>query len=775
MSLVELRPGKNDAAPGRPVMRQYDLVEKVLAYNPHADEALLNRAYVYAMQKHGTQKRASGDPFFNHPLEVASILTDLKLDDATIAVGLLHDTIEDTDATRAEIDQIFGGEIGEIVDGLTKIERLQLVTREEAQAENLRKLLLAISADVRVLLVKLADRLHNMRTLGFMPPEKQQRIAEETMDIYAPLAGRMGMQDMRSELENLAFRTLQPDHYAAITDRLAEMQAEFRETIASVERELTDKLRTEGIDAVVSSRVKSAWSIATKIERKQIALEQLSDMIGFRIVVPTIADCYRALGVVHTNWKVVPGRFKDYISVPKHNDYRSIHTTIVGLGRQRIELQIRTEEMHRIAEYGIAAHAAYKEGASLDGVSHESQAFTWLRQTIEHLTDGGGSKEDFLEYTKLELFQDQVFCFTPRGRLIALPRGATPIDFAYALHTDIGDTTVGAKINGAIVPLVTHLQSGDEVEIIRDQNHLPPANWETIAATGKARAAIRRAVRLQAQQRAHALGERIVFSLLERENVTLDEAEYEQLAKALGQPSRRDLLVAVGEGKIETEALGQALASVKGIKRRRKKALDLPTPDKAEGWFALRGTDLFRFRSPGGQSPGPNARKALDQLGFSTRVEISPEGVVPGDRLIGILTPNAPITIYPVHSDALVGMHDSDVAWIDVRWDMAGREERTHKVVIAMLVQNKPGVLAQVSGAIAAGEANIHNLVMRIVSPDFHKNIFELEVRDLSQLTEVLNTLKLTPGLSQVHRATVAEAEAVTIADWGNDGNGPGE
>ena len=752
------------------MMRQYELVERVQAYNPNADENLLNRAYVYAMQKHGTQKRASGDPYFAHPLEVAAILTDLKLDDATIAVALLHDTIEDTDATRAEIDQLFGSEIGEIVDGLTKIERLQLVTREEAQAENLRKLLLAISADIRVLLVKLADRLHNMRTLDFMPPEKQLRIAEETMDIYAPLAGRMGMQDMRSELENLAFKTLQPDHYKAITDRLSEMQAEFKETIDGITVELGKKLKHEGIDARVSSRVKSAWSIATKIDRKQIALEQLSDMIGFRIIVPTLSDCYRALGIVHTNWKVVPGRFKDYISVPKHNDYRSIHTTIVGLGRQRIELQIRTEEMHKIAEYGIAAHAAYKEGATgdLHKLADESQAFAWLRQTIDHLTTGA-SKEDFLEYTKLELFQDQVFCFTPRGRLISLPRGATPIDFAYALHTDIGDTTVGAKINGAIVPLVTHLQSGDEVEIIRDQNHLPPANWETIAATGKARAAIRRAVRVAAQQRAFALGEHMLASLLEREAVSLDDAEGEQLAKALAHPSRRDLLIAVGEGKVDPERLGAELATVKGIKKRKKRALDLPAPDKAEGWFALRDTDMFRFRVPAGQRAGTQAAEALAQLGFSTKVATSPEGVVPGDRLIGILRPSEPIMIYPAHSDALASLYDSDVAWIDVRWDIAGHEDRYHKVVISMLTVNKPGSLAQISGAIAAAEANIHNLVMRIVSPDFHKDIFELEVRDLAQLTEVLNTLKLTHGLSQVRRGTVAEAQSVGLEEWAGE------
>ncbi len=546
------------------------------------------------------------------------------------------------------------------------------------------------------------------------------------------------------------------------------MQAEFKETIDSIKKELTAKFLEQGIPARVSSRVKSAWSIATKIDRKQIALEQLSDMIGFRIVVPTVADCYRALGIVHTNWKVVPGRFKDYISVPKHNDYRSIHTTIVGLGRQRIELQIRTEDMHRIAEYGIAAHSAYKEGVvggNLDKLSRESQAFAWLRQTIDHITTGS-TKEDFLEYTKLELFQDQVFCFTPRGRLIALPRGATPIDFAYALHTDIGDTTVGAKINGSIVPLVTHLQSGDEVEIIRDQNHLPPANWETIAATGKARAAIRRAVRLAQQQRAHTLGEHVLFSLMEREDVTLDDTEGEHLAKALGHQSKRDLLVAVGEGKVDSEQLGIELAAVKGIKKRKKSTLDLPKPDKAEGWFAVRDTEMFRFRVPGGQGTGPNARAALAQLSFSTKVAISPEGVAPGDRLVGIMRPGAPIMIYPVHSDALAGLHDSDVAWIDVRWDIEGREDRSYKVVISMLVQNRPGALAQISAAIAAADANIHNLVMRIVSPDFHKNIFELEVRDLGQLTDVLSSLKLTNGLSQVRRATVAEADSVAIAEW---------
>ncbi|WP_224702045.1 RelA/SpoT family protein [Devosia aquimaris] len=749
------------------MMRQYELVERVQAYNPNVDEQLLNKAYVYAMQKHGSQKRASGDPYFNHPLEVAAILTELKLDDASIAVGLLHDTIEDTDATRAEIDQLFGAEIGAIVDGLTKIERLNLVSREEAQAENLRKLLLAISQDVRVLLVKLADRLHNMRTLQYMPPEKRTRIAQETMDIYAPLAGRMGMQDMRNELEDISFRILQPEHYNAIVARLDEMQVTYHETIATISSELTERLAAEGIAARVKARVKSPFSIFNKIERKSIALEQLSDMIGFRVIVGSVAECYRTLGVVHTKWKVVPGRFKDYISVPKHNDYQSIHTTIVGPGRQRAELQIRTEDMDRVAEFGIAAHALYKDGASADlsRIENESQAYGSLRSTIAHLTTGNSSTEDFLEYTKLELFQDQVFCFTPRGRLIALPRGATPIDFAYALHTDIGDTTVGAKINGAILPLVTQLRSGDEVEIIRDQNHLPPMNWLGIAATGKARAAIRRAVRNAAAQRTLALGEHVINMLLEREGVMLDDSESAALCEALGFAARRDLLVAVGEGKVSAEALTTELARIKGLNKRRRK-LDLPVADTADGWFALRSTDLYRFRVPGGQRSGPRAKAALSQLDFHMPVAVSGEGVVPGDRLVGILQPDSPMLIYPIHSDALIDMHDSDVAWVDVRWNLNGREDRLYPTVISMESVNKPGSLAQISSAIAACDANINNLVMRMISPDFHQMIFEIEVRDLAQLTDVLATLKRSPGLSAVQRAGIREASMISTLEW---------
>ncbi|WP_196259054.1 RelA/SpoT family protein [Pelagibacterium limicola] len=743
------------------MMRQYELVERVLAYNPNADENLLNKAYVYGMQKHGSQTRASGDPYFAHPLEVAAILTDLKLDDATIAVALLHDTLEDTDATRAEIDELFGPEIGQIVDGLTKIERLNLVSREEAQAENLRKLLLAISQDVRVLLVKLADRLHNMRTLEYMPVQKRARIAQETMDIYAPLAGRMGMQDMRNELEDLAFKSLHPEHYKAITQRLAAMEMSSREIIAEIRSELESHLAEQGIKAKVSSRLKSAWSIYSKIERKAIALEQLSDMIGFRVVVDTIDACYRTLGVIHARWKVVPGRFKDYISVPKHNDYRSIHTTIVGPGRQRVELQIRTHEMHAIAEYGIAAHQLYKEAISGDmrRLEEESHAYNWLRTTIAHLTEGD-NPEEFIEHTKLELFQDQVFCFTPRGRLIALPRGATPIDFAYAVHTDVGDSCVGCKINGSVMPLITQLHSGDEVEILRDPTHTPPPNWENIAVTGKARSAIRRAVRIGALQRAFSLGEQVLAAVLEREGLSFSDDDIATLAGRLNAGDRQALLVEIGEGRLSADDLAREAAAMKG-KRRRRSKLSLPVGDNAEGWFSLKRGECFKFRMPGGQRSAVKRFAALVGFDFNMPVEVSREGVVPGDRLIGILQQNGTMTVYPAESDALAEYHDKDVGWIDVRWDLQGKPERLFRAVISMHSANRPGALAQITSAIAACDANISNLVMRALAQDSHEMIFELELRDLAQLTDVLATLKRTPGLSRVQRGSVLQASAI--------------
>ncbi|TIO79809.1 MAG: bifunctional (p)ppGpp synthetase/guanosine-3',5'-bis(diphosphate) 3'-pyrophosphohydrolase, partial [Mesorhizobium sp.] len=505
---------------------------------------------VYAMQKHGHQKRASGDPYFSHPLEVAAILTEMHMDEATIAVALLHDTIEDTTATRAEIDELFGPEMGKLVEGLTKLKKLDLVSKKAEQAENLRKLLLAISEDIRVLLVKLADRLHNMRTLDHMPESKRLRIAEETMDIYAPLAGRMGMQGMREELEEIAFRYINPEAYRAVTARLAEIFERNKGVLDEIEKALSGLFEKHAIKAGVKSRQKKPWSVFRKMEAKALSFEQLSDIFGFRVVVDTVEDCYRALGAIHTTWSMVPGRFKDYISTPKQNDYRSIHTTIVGPSRQRVELQIRTREMNKIAEYGVAAHSIYKDsGGKPNGAAHaiskETNAYAWLRRTIEQLAEGD-NPEDFLENTKLELFQDQVFCFTPKGMLIALPRGATPIDFAYAVHTDVGDTCVGAKVNGRIMPLMTELKNGDEVEIIRSKAQVPPAAWESVVVTGKARAAIRRATKNAIRKQYSGLGARILERAFERAGKNFTKESLKPVLHRLARKDIEDVMASVG-------------------------------------------------------------------------------------------------------------------------------------------------------------------------------------------------------------------------------------
>src|SRR5690242_7201330 len=560
-STVPAAPNKAAKSPRSRMMRQYDLVERVRSYNPDTNEDLLNRAYVYAMKAHGSQTRASGDPYFSHPLEVAAILTDLKLDDATIVAALLHDTIEDTEATRAEIDQIFGPEIGALVEGLTKLKRLELVSREAKQAENLRKLLLAIADDVRVLLVKLADRLHNMRTLEFVPEASRQRIAEETLDIYAPLAGRMDMQEMREELEDLSFRMLDPKAYSVVKHRLDPLAERNRNLIGEIESQLSTNLRKNGLTARVDGRRKQPCSIWTKMERKSIGFEQLSDIFAFRVVMPDLESCYRALSLVHTTWPVVPGRFKDYISTPKQNDYRSIHTTVIGPGNQRVELQIRTEEMHQIAEFGIAAHAFYKDGVDspTELLNRESNAFAWLRRTVGILSDSA-NPEEFLEHTKLELFHDQVFCFTPKGKLIALPRHANVIDFAYAVHTDVGNSAVGCKINGKFAPLSSELQNGDEVEVLTSEaQSAPPSAWESLAVTGKARAAIRRATRTAVRDQYAGLGRRIVERLFVRAKIEYADDKLRGALPRLARGSVEDVMAAVGRGEMKASDVARAM------------------------------------------------------------------------------------------------------------------------------------------------------------------------------------------------------------------------
>src|SRR6201989_1994734 len=560
-AMPAVAPPKAAKSPRNRMMRQYDLVERVRSYNPDTNEDLLNRAYVYAMKAHGSQTRASGDPFFSHPLEVAAILTDLKLDDATIVAALLHDTIEDTEATRAEIDQIFGPEIGARVEALTRLKRLELVSREAKQGRTLRKLLLAISDDVGVLLVKLADRLHNMRTLEFVPPASRHRIAEETLDIYAPLAGRMGMQELREELEDLSFRVLDPDAHEVVAQRLEALTEQNRNLIGEIEKQLSANLEKHGLIAQGKRRRKHPFSIWVKMERKSVGFEQLSDIFGFRIILKTVEECYAAVGVVHTSWPVVPGRFKDYISTPKQNDYRSLHTTVIGPGKQRVELQIRTEEMNQIAEFGIAAHAFYKEGegSPTERLKHESNAFAWLRHTVGILSESA-NPEEFLEHTKLELFHDTVFCFTPKGKLIRLPRHANLIDFAYAVHTDVGNSAVGCKINGKIAPLVSELTNGDEVEIITSRAQAaPPSAWESLAITGKARAAIRRATRTAVRDQYAGLGRRIVDRLFARAKIEYADDKLKGALPRLARVSIEDVMASVGRGELKASDVARAM------------------------------------------------------------------------------------------------------------------------------------------------------------------------------------------------------------------------
>lgn len=744
------------------MMRQFELLERVQRYNPAADEVLLNKAYIYAMTKHGKQTRASGDPYFSHPLEVAAILTDLQMDDATVAVALLHDTIEDTDATRDEIDALFGREIGHLVDGLTKIRQLNLDSRQEVsqkakQAENLRKLLLAISDDVRVLLVKLADRLHNMRTLDHMAPEKRVRIGQETLDIYAPLAGRMGMQDMREELEDLAFFHSNPEAHNAVSQKLTKLLEQSETAKQKIEEELHQRLQKAGISATVTSRHKKPYSVFKKMERKSISFEQLPDILGFRIITEDEPSCYAVLGIIHTTWPQVPGRFKDYISVPKQNDYRSIHTTVVGPARERVELQIRSAEMQQIAEYGIAAHSLYKDAAvakdQIGEVAAESNAYAWLRKTIESLSTGG-TAEEFLENTKLELFHDQVFCFTPKGRLIALPTGATPLDFAYAVHTDVGNTCVGCKVNGRIIGLASTLKNGDEVEIMTSAGQTPPIAWEKIAVTGRARSAIRRANRALERERFISLGRQMLDWGFRAVDHPYDAELVDKAVSILKHANREELMEALGGGDLGVDTAMKTIFP----DFQKSRAMVKPLPE-SEGWFSLASNRSMRFRFPNepiSNEPGERLdhnMMNIKQLAGNSTVRFAPGGgAVPGDRIVGIVTAGEGITVYPIHSESLMRFDEEPDRWLDVQWDVdpASNERFPANLFVSMI--NEPGSLASIANIIAQTDGNIDNIKMTKRADDFTEMAIDLEVWDLKHLMRIINEVRALKIVSHVDR-----------------------
>jgi GTP pyrophosphokinase len=715
------------------VIRQYELVDRVRAYDPNADEALLNRAYVFAMKAHGTQLRHSGDPYFAHPLEVAGILTGLKLDTQAIVTALLHDTIEDTLATFDEIKSTFGAEVAGLVDGVTKLSRLELQSEKTKQAENFRKLMVAMSTDIRVLLVKLADRLHNMRTIKFVPNEdKRRRIATETMEIYAPLAGRIGMQAIREELEDLSFAELNPDMREGLTRRLADLRARHGDMVVSVTDQLKRMLAEEDVESSVSGREKRPYSIWRKMQAKSISFEQLSDVVAFRILVKTLPDCYRALGTVHANWRMVPGRFKDYISLPKKNGYQSLHSTVIGPQGQKIELQIRTVDMQDIAELGVAAHWNYKERGQRG--PEEARAYKGLRDLID-LLDQNDSPEEFLEHTKLEMFHDQVFCFTPKGDLIALPSGATPIDFAYAVHSVVGDTCVGCKINGRHMPLRTRLRNGDQVEILRSKGQKPSPTWEGIAVTGKARSAVRRFVRQQQREQYAALGRKMAEKAFRAEGADFTEKAIEGVLKILKQPRVEDVYVMIGSGTLTGRSLVEVvfpgIKAEKEVKKRPPKSDSVNKPHQADGQgVAIQGL-----------IPG----LALHFAGCCHPL--------PGDRIVGIVSTGVGVTVHTIDCEKLSQFQEMPERWLDISWASKEDDPAAHIGRVKLVIVNSPGALGTLSIAIARYKGNISNLKIIDRSPDFFEMLVDIEVRDVRQLTNIIAGLRAMVEVSSVERS----------------------
>jgi len=726
------------------MIRQFELVERVQSYDPDADEDMLNRAYVYGLKKHGNQLRASGDPYFSHPVEVAGILAEMKLDTASIVTGLLHDTIEDTDATREEISGLFGENVARLVDGVTKLSRLEVQSESTKEAENLRKLVLAMSSDIRVLLVKLADRLHNMRTLHHIKdPARRRRIAHETMDLYAPLASRIGMERVKRELEELAFAELNPDGRASVQARQGYLRERGERLVPEIEAELVKTLKEGGLKALISGREKTPYSIWRKMQNKNVSFEQLADIMAFRIIVADVAQCYQALGLIHGRYQVIPGRFKDYISVPKPNGYRSLHTGVIGPLGQRIELQIRTEEMQDQAERGVAAHWIYKQG----GPSTDAPQYAWLRSLMEIL-DKAPNAEEFLEHTKLEMFHDQVFCFTPKGKLIALPKGATPIDFAYAVHSQVGDTCVGSKINGRMLPLRTQLANGDQVDIITSKAQTPSPTWERFVVTGKAKAAIRRFIRTRQREQYLQLGKSLLDKTFHEEGYEVTEKGLDGVRVNFKQATTDDLIAAVGAGLVTSREVMTAVYP--GLKQ----------PQRKDG----SGADVVPISRARNRAAADAAKAKKDAVGGQIAIRGLIPGMavhfarcchpLPGDRIVGIITTGKGVTIHTIDCATLESFSEAPERWIDVGWDsVAEGAPGIYTGRLKVTVANQPGSLSKLSTVIARHEGNISNLRIVNRSMDFFDMVIDVEVNDVKHLANITAALRATPAINAVERA----------------------
>ena len=693
------------------MIRQYELVERVRAYNPAVDEDRLNRAYVYTVKMHGSQKRASGDPYFSHPVEVAGLMTELKMDEATIITALLHDTVEDTLTTIEDVEDKFGEEVARLVDGVTKLSKIEAQTEDERAAENLRKFLLAISDDIRVLLVKLADRLHNMRTLHYIGNvEKRRRIARETMEIYAPLAERIGMYEFMHEMQLLAFQQLEPDAYKTIADRLHQIRERGETEVEAISQTIKLAMMEADLKVQVSGREKHPYSIWRKMQERHVAFEQLTDINAFRIVTENDDDCYRVLGALHRRWQMVPGRFKDFISTPKRNGYRSIHTTIIFDGNMRVEVQIRSKTMHQANEFGLAAHWAYKQSDKPDGQAG------WIRDLIEILETSHGA-EELLENTRMAMYQDRIFAFSPKGALLQLPKGSTPVDFAYAVHTDLGDKAVGAKVNGRHVPLRTQLHNGDLVEILKSNAQVPQLSWLNFVSTGKARAAIRRHVRHQERDELIEFGRKLYTEISARMPGRIGKKALAAAVKRLDYKSEDNLMHAVGAGTIADIDLMEALVP---------------------------GFDATETAEWGNSGHAISIRGLTPGVGYRLGDCCHP---IPGDRIVGLRTEGQPVEVHIIDCDALASGIDAD--WIDLSWGL-GSDGGAARLRVTIL--NRPGMLGEIAGIFGFHKANILNLRMSGRDADFHTFMIDLEVHDLAHLMRIISALRASEAVATADR-----------------------
>ena len=691
-----------------------DLIALVRNYNPRSKADLIRDAYEYGMRMHEGQFRHSGEPYFTHPVAVAAILTEMRLDDATIVTALLHDTIEDTRSTWADVARLFGQEVADLVDGVTKLTNLQLTGAQSKQAENFRKLFMAMSRDLRVILVKLADRLHNMRTIKSMRPEKQAQKARETMDIYAPLAGRMGMQWMREELEDLAFKVLNSEARNSIIRRFVTLQRESGDVISQITSDIRNELEKQGIEADVFGRAKKPFSVWRKMQEKQLAFSRLSDIYGFRIITQNEMDCYRALGVIHHRWRAVPGRFKDYISQPKSNGYRSIHTTVSGRDGKRVEVQIRTRQMHEVAEAGVAAHWAYR-----DGVRTANPFAVDPGEWIESLTDRFGEEDhdEFLEHVKLEMYSDQVFCFSPKGDVIQLPRGGTPIDFAYAIHTRLGNSCVGAKVDGIRVPLWTRLKNGQSVEVISATGQRPQATWLDIVVTGRAKAAIRRSLREDDRGRFIRLGGELARVAFEHVNRRVTDKALRTAARQMRLADSDELLARIGSAEISAQEV-----------------LALLYPELAD---TQEEVDHRR----------PIAGLEAD-TSFTRAICCAP---LPGERIVGITYRGKGVVIHAIDCPVLAEFEDNPDRWVDLHW-REGRHPAAYSLRLSLTIRHDAGVLGRICTLIGTQGANILDLEFIDRKPDFYKLQVEVALRDREHLHNLLTALEADSDVAQVFR-----------------------